>query len=1128
MYKKYIAFRCGRHFHVKSKIFLVMKLSFLVLFCVLMQVSAATLAQRINLRKSKISLVDALSAISTQSGYSVLYDEDLLRNAEHVGLNLNNATIQEALQRCFSNQPFTYTINKRSILITPKLPEPVKTEKAVLQITGKVTDAKGEPVPGANVTLKSGGANTTTDNQGAYKISIPDGNAEAVLVFSYIGFDTREIKVNGQTVIDVVLTPSTGDLGEIVVVGYGTQKKTTLTGSVATVKSEELTQSPVVNVTNALAGRLPGLVSQQSSGQPGYDAASLSIRGFGGALVIIDGVESNINSIDPNQIESISILKDAAAAIYGARAGNGVILVTTKRGVSEKPVFTIGSSYSLQGITSMPKPASAGQYAEMTRESWLQSGQPEATAPFTTEQIAKYYAGDDPDYPNTNWYDVLIRDWTPQTQNNLSVRGGNENIKYYGFLGYNDQQSMWKTNGGNYSRYNLQSNIDARINDNLSLQLDLSSVVESRNFPNRPQTAGGNSIWQDFWNTLPIYPATLPDPTKISFANGGGTGGAHVTSNSEIAGYDKLNSQNLKGTLNLNYKIPGVNGLTAKLLVNYLQDYSNNKNFNKPVNFYTYDNDSQIYSPAGSLGSLAALSITNSRNQVLTGQGSLSYDKKIKDHHIQGLALYELINYSSDFTQAGRSNYLTPAIDQLFAGNRAYQTSDGRASETGRKSYVSRINYSYKDKYLLEGTLRADASAKFPEAKQWGYFPGVSVGWRLSEEQFMNSSRRFLDELKIRASFGKSGDDAVGNFQYLSGYEYGGGYLIGNNPQQGLSSTGLANPNLTWETIKIYNVGLDAAFWNRKLYGSLDVFYRERTGMPTSRINSLPSTFGAGLPPENLNGLNNRGFDLKLGTAGNSGKFSWDVSTNLSWTRAKWMHYEEPEYTDPDQMRLSKLSGRWTDVAFGYVSDGLFTAQDQITALTFNQDGQGNVSLRPGDIRYVDTNKDGILNYKDQVEIGKGTVPQWMGGLNLMLKYGNFDMGALLQGAFGYYTYITLRRGITPPVQLFDLRWTEANNDASALVPRLGGASTNALPSDYYYKEAGYVRLKSFTMGYTLPAAVLDKIGFKQLRVFFAGTNLLTFDKLKKYGADPEAPTGNLGFYYPQQRTLSFGLNASF
>ncbi|RYY37255.1 MAG: SusC/RagA family TonB-linked outer membrane protein [Sphingobacteriaceae bacterium] len=1105
-----------------------MKLSVLVLLLALMQVSAASVAQKISLKKSNVPLTEALSAISAQSGYSVLYDEDLLRNAEKVSLNLKNATLQEALNLCFGRQPFTYTINKRSILITPKpVSVTVKAPAAPVQLSGKVTDEKGGPIPGATVKLKTGNVSTSTDSNGEYKITIPDEQG-AILVFSYIGFETKEIEVNGQLTIDVSLKEALSNLDEVVVVGYGAQKKATITGSISTVKSDELTQAPVANVTNALAGRLPGLISQQSSGQPGYDAASLSIRGFGGALVIIDGVESNINNIDANQIESISILKDAAAAIYGARAGNGVILITTKRGVLTKPVFTLTSSYTLQGITSMIKPVSAGQYAEMSREAWLQSGQPEANAPFTTEQIAKYYAGNDPDYPNTNWYDVLIRDWAPQTQNNLSVRGGSDNIRYYGFIGYTNQQSMWKNNGGNYNRYNLQSNIDAKISDDLSLQLDLSSVVESRNFPNRPQNAGGNTVWQDFWNTLPIYPAELPDPTKISFANGGGTGGAHVTSNSEIFGYDKLGSQNLKGTLNLNYKIPVVEGLSAKLLLNYLQDYSNNKNFNKPVNFYTYDNQSQMYTLAGSLGSLAALAITNSRNQVLTGQGSIAYDRTFNDHHIQGLALYELINYSSDYSIAGRSNFLTPAIDQLFAGNAAYQTANGAAAETGRKSYVGRINYAYKGKYLLEATLRADASAKFPKDKQWGYFPGVSVGWRLSEEQFMSSTRGFMDDLKIRASFGKSGNDGVGNFQYLSGYQYGGSYLIGNNPQQGLSSTGLANPNLTWETIKIYNAGFDASFWDRKLYGTFDVFYRERSGIPASRVNSLPSTFGSGLPPENLNSLNNRGFDLKLGTAGKKGEFSWDVSANISWARAKWMHYEEPEYEDPDQRRLSKLSGRWTDVAFGYVTDGLFTSMEEIAALGFNQDGQANISLRPGDIKYVDVNKDGILNYKDQVEIGKGTVPQWMGGFNLMLKYADFDMGALLQGAFGYYTYITLQHGLTPPVQSYDLRWTEANNDANALVPRLGGASTNGLPSEYYYKEAGYIRLKSFSIGYTLPAQLLQKISFKQLRVFFAGTNLLTFDKLKKYGADPEAPTGNLGFYYPQQRTLSFGLNASF
>jgi len=992
-------------------------------------------------------------------------------------------------------------------------------------VNGNVFTGENTPLSGVSINVKGSSGGTTTDTEGKFTIQVSKG---ATLVLSFIGYEEKQVLVSSEkSVINIQMVSTASSLNEVVVVGYGTQKRATVTGSISSVEGKQLTVAPVASTANALAGRLPGLVSLQSSGQPGYDAASLSIRGFGNALVIVDGVESDFNNIDANEIESITILKDGAASIYGARAGNGVILVTTKRGKIGKPSITLNSSKTMQGITIMPRPASSGQYAEMKSEAWLQSGQPASTVPYTQEQIQKYYAATDPLYPNTDWYHELIRNWAPQQQHNLSVSGGSDRIKYYGFIGFLDQQTIWKKNGGDYKRYNIQSNIDAKITDNLSLQLDISSIYEKRDFPWRPQNAGANTVWQDYWNTLPIYPATLPDPTKISYAGPSGVGGAQVITNSAIAGYDNTDAQNLKGTVALNYSFKSIKGLNARAFVNVLQDYSANKHFTRPVQFYTYDPVSKIYTLAGALGSTASLSLADSRDNTITDQFSLNYDHTFAQyHHITALALYEAIDYSTNDLSAGRINFLTPAIDQLFAGSTSGMVNNGSASEMGRKSYVGRINYSYKEKYLVETILRADASAKFPSNKRWGYFPSVSLGWRLSEENFMKGIKN-LDNLKLRASYGESGNDAVGNFQYLTGYQYGLTYILDNNIQQGIASTGLANPDLTWEKISIYNVGLDFSLWNRKLYGEGDIFYRERNGIPATKITTLPSTFGANLPPENINSLSDRGFELKLGTSGMSKDFSWDVSGNISWSRSKWGHFEEPVYSDSNQARIFKMSGRWTDQQYGYLSDKLFTSQDQINSLKFNQDAQGNTSLRPGDIRYKDVNGDGVLDWKDQVVIGKGTVPHWMLGFNTNVRYKNFDLSALLQGAFGYYDYINLTHGNLPPALVYDLRWTQANDNPNALVPRLGGAATNGLTSDYYYKKAGYMRLKVLAIGYNLPKQLLERIKLSQVRIYVAGNNLITYDKLKKYGTDPEAPSGNAGYYYPQQKTITFGANIS-
>ncbi len=1036
---------------------------------------------------------------------------------------MKNTKAREQHQRKFRLKGLDIMLQWGLILLFFIMAGSVYAQQQAAALTGKVIDTDGKALPGVSILIKGTTQGTATDIDGKYSISVKKGQT---LEFSFIGYKTQEVVYSGQKTLNLVLKEEVTTLGEVVAVGYTTQKKATIIGSVATVKSDKLAVAPIASASNSLAGKLPGLISLQSSGQPGYDQAKLSIRGFGNALVIVDGVESDFNNLDVNEIASVTILKDAAASIYGSRAGNGVILVTTKRGKNEKPTINLNISNTWQGITMMPKPVNAGQFAELKSEAWLESGNPPDQVPYTKEEIQKYYDGTDPLFPNTDWYDYLIRDWAPQQNYNLSVRGGTKRIRYYGYVGYLNQETIWKRHGGNYDRYNFQSNLDASITDNLKLRFDISYVNENRNFPWRPQNS---DVWQDFWNTWPIYPATLPDPTKISYANGAGTGGAHATSNRAISGYSDTQTHILKGTISLDYSFEKLlKGLSAKAYVNGIQNFTGNKHFTKPVSFYTYDPESDAYTLAGSLGTKASLSQGRGQNRVITGQFSMKYDNQIApNHHLTALAVYEVIDYYSDYITVYRRDFLTPSIDQLFVGSTEGMTNYGAASEMGRKSYVGRINYSYKNRYLLETIFRADASAKFPPSKRWGYFPSVSAGWRLSEESFMQTMEN-LDNLKLRLSYGQSGNDGVGNFQYLSGYKLAHLYILNNQVLQGLASTGLANPDLTWENISVYNAGLDFSFFKKQIYGSGDVFYRIREGIPATRITSLPSSFGASLPPENINSLNNRGFEFQLGTSGNTHGLTYDINGQLSWSRARWMHYEEPEYDDPDQKRIYRNSGRWTDRQYGYLSDGLFTSQEEIDALNFDEDQQGNTSLRPGDIRYIDVNKDGVLDWKDQVEIGKGVVPHWMAGLNISLSYKNFDLYTLFQGAFGYYNYISLLHGNVYPKIFYDLRWTKENNDPNGSVPRLGGAATNGLVSDFYYKKAGYVRLKNISIGYNLPKHWLERANIGKMRIYFAGVNLLTFDKLRKYHIDPESPSGRAGYYYPQQRTLSFGIDMSF
>ncbi len=1104
-----------------------MKLTtFLLLFAVIQTLGFESFSQgtKLSLNFKSTSLKEVLSSIEDKTEFYFLYSSKVIDVDRKIDVDVKGKSISEVLDQILKDTDIEYVFKDRQILLSSKSNHDYLFGNAQQQksVSGKVTESSGKPLPGVTVVIKGSTTGIVTDENGNFIFTkIP---ADATLVFSFVGMKTQELLITGKSSLNVVMVEETVGIEEVVAVGYGTQKKQTITGSVASVKGEQLVSTPVANATNTLAGRLPGLISLQSSGRPGADAAALSIRGFGSALTIVDGVESNFANIDPNIIESISILKDGAASIYGARAGNGVILITTKRGNIQKPTIGFSSSYTVQGITTMPTPVSSGQYTEMISEEWLQSGKPAETVPYTPAQIQKYYEHADPYlYPNTNWYNELIRKWAPQQQHNVSVRGGSERIKYYGFIGYMNQESIWKKSGGDYSRYNLQSNIDAKITDQLSFQLDFSSIYEERRFPTVGQDPGAGSIWEHFWSNLPIYPASLPDPSKVPYA--GGDAGVNALSNSQLIGYSNSDSQNIKGTVALTYDIKWIKGLSAKAWVNYNQDYVSAKNFTKPVKFYTYDPASEIYNLVGTVGGTKA-QLAQSKNQgrTITEQFSLNYNRIFNTvHRVDLLMLYESIDYKTDFISASRINFLSSTIDQMFGGSTTDMSNNGSAEEMGRKSYVGRFNYSFNNKYLLESTIRADASAKFSPDNRWGYFPSVSVGWVASEEKFMDWAGN-LDNLKIRASYGESGNDAVGSFQYLSGYAYGRTYILGSDPQQGLISTGLANPGLTWEKIKIYDAGSDFSFWKRKLYGEFDVFFRERKGIPATRITTLPSSFGASLPAENINSLNDRGFELKVGSSGNRGDFYWDVDANASWSRSKWDHYEEPEYSDPDQDRIYKKSGRWTDIAYGYLSDGLFTSQQEINNLGFDEDGQGNTTLRPGDVRYKDINGDKKLDWKDQVVIGKGSVPHWMLGLNINLRYKNLDFSTLLQGAMGYYNYITLIRNT---VEAYDNRWTSENNNPNALVPRLGGAATNGLTSDYYYRKAGYLRLKSISLGYNLPQRWLSSLKFTKARVYIAGSNMFTFDKLKKYATDPEAPSSFSGRYYPQQKTITVGINLS-
>lgn len=1108
-----------------NRIYKIMKITLTLVFVSIFSMFAGNIHSqnaRITFTKNNATLESVLNEIENQTDYLFIINSNIDTH-QKVSVRADDTPVSKVLDELFHDTEIHYTMEGSHIVLSNK-PQPAILQQT-RKITGRILDENGEPLIGVSVMLKGTSNGTITNIDGDYTLS-GDITDKSVLEVTYIGMKKQEITVGNRTRINITMTSDNEMLDEVIVVGYGTQRKGNLTGSVSAIKSEKLTIAPIGNVTNALAGQLPGLIVKQTSGIPGSDGSTLRIRGFDAPLVIVDGIEGDFNNIDASQIESISILKDGAASIYGARAGNGVILVTTKRGIDSKPVISLNTSFTLQGQTNVIKPGSSGQRAEWLREEHINKGLPMEQVPYTEEQIQKYYNGTDPNYLNSDWYDAVIRDWAPQQNHNLSIRGGSNKIKYYGYIGYNDQETIVKTGGGSYKRYNVQSNIDAKITDRLSFTLDMLLTKENQFFPTVGSGFGHSNFWSIIYDSDPRYPIYLPDRSKLSYG-GLSYGNALFASNTNLGGYSDTDKNRIRANGGLIYEFKYVKGLKAKMSISYDTYNQNYKYFNKQGKFYSYNIDSDTYTFERASQDPTGVTEVFGRGYSLTQQYSLQYERLFKEkHRVSALALFETIDYNDKNVETGRTGFMSTILDQLFAGNGTTSFNNGWESEMGRASWVGRINYSYMDKYLIETILRADASAKFPQNSRWGYFPSVSLGWVLSQESFMKSLKA-IDNIKLRASYGESGNDNVGSFKYLAGYAFDGSYKIGDEIKSGLYAVGLANPILTWETMKIYNGGIDLSFFNRKLYGTVDAFYRVRDGIPGSRSVSLPSSFGAELPLENLNSIDTRGWELNLGTSGNFGNFMYDISGNLSWARSKWRKYDEPIYSDPDQERIYKREGRWTDVRYGYISDGLFTSQAEIEALDFTyKDLNGNSSLRPGDIKYVDLNGDKVLDWKDQKEIGKGTLPTWTYGFNMNLKYHGFDLSALFQGAFGYTTYIDLTKAAS--TLKYDNRWTEKENNPNSLVARPGGASTNKYYSDFNNHNTAYLRLKNLSIGYELPKGLVSKAGIQQLRIYIAGTNLFTLSSLHKYGVDPEVPEGSPAYYYPQQRTLSVGLNLSF
>ncbi|MCQ2142655.1 MAG: TonB-dependent receptor [Bacteroidales bacterium] len=989
-------------------------------------------------------------------------------------------------------------------------------------ISGVVLDAEGLPVVGAVIVEQGTSNGVTADFDGKFTIKVPAG---ASLEISCLGYLTQiATAVNGMS---VVLAQDNLSLEETVVVGYGSQRVATVTGSVSQVKGDKLNTAPVGNTTHTLAGQLPGLISKQTSGLPGQDDASLQIRNFGAPLVIVDGIEGSIASLDPAQIESISILKDGSGSIYGARAGNGVILVTTKTGSNQKATVTINSSVTMNSNVVTTLPADSYQRAQLDNDKYLNKGGDPSRVTYTEEELELYKTGGNPDYLNNSWYEAVMRKFAPQQNHNISVQGGTDRTSYYGYYGFNRQTLQFKAEDpGHYDKHNFQANFSTKVYDRMRIGMNLQYTMTDKDYPSGFDLyQDGTNFWSAIYSADPRYAQEIPGhPELLAWANQqGGTPkwGVDITK----SGYYRNKTNNMKVIGFAEYSSKFVQGLKAKANVIFTFNNSELKWMNKRGIFYTYEPSTELISKAGASVSPSYLRMDHSSGQNLVQQYSLDYNRDFNGHHVSALAMFEsTISHSMGF-YARRTDFQTTIIEELPAGDPKTATDTSWSSDYGRTSFIGRLNYNYRDKYMAEFIIRADASSRFDKGYKWGYFPSFSLGWNIAKEEFLKST--VVDNLKIRASYGMSGRDDVANFNYLTGYEQDHPYVFGDAIVMGVASTGLANPLLSWENMTIYNIGIDYSFFKRKLYGEVDLFQRDRKGIPGYRSSSLPNTLGATLPQENLNSRRARGFEFRAGSTGQYGDFMYDVSANISWSREKWSYYDQTPETDPDRARLYTKTGTWVDRQMGYGAERLFQTQEEVVnwECTVDDLNHDSATIGPGDIKPKDQNGDGVLNWKDQVEIGKGAMPHWMYGLNLSLAWKGIDLSMLFQGAFGYTMSIGYDDATSSYCErYFDIR---RRTGADVMVPRPNGSALNWWTTSFTYRDVAYLRLKNASLGYSLPANVCKKIGMSKVRIYVAGMNLFTVSTVDKYGVDPENG-GTVGYSYPQQRTMSLGLNITF
>jgi TonB-linked SusC/RagA family outer membrane protein len=1003
-------------------------------------------------------------------------------------------------------------------------------------VTGTVVDAKGEAITGASIVVKGTTVAVLSDAVGRFTIQ---ANAGATLVVSFLGYRPQEILVGDRADISVVLAEDALQLDEVVVVGYGVQKRAHLTGAVSQITSEELTIAPMQNVSNLLTGKIPGLTSLQRTGKPGADGTELYIRGlnsFTGSnspTIIVDGVPGGIDYINPNDIETVSVLKDAAATIYGIQGANGVILITTKTGGEGPAKIAYDGSFTITENTAMPEYLNATDYMYYHNKARAMDG----LTPLWTADIQNKVLANDPNsiWGETNWLDKVFNTGKTQ-QHNISASGGTQRTKYYASLGIMDQEGTMKNTG--YTRYNLRTNLDILVAKNLRFSANLSGSRADIDWPGHwiAKLSPFNPVRQAV-STIPII---KPEYRGLPTSWMGNNGEAALTE----SGFIRESTWRLDSNFKLEYDFSDLTDILKGLKVAMFASY--NYNHAGSAAYYRYYETYNINTNLDEsvAGTIAVNPGGNFTKQATWGdtwmmRPQIDYTREFGKHYVSALLLYEAWkDYSTVLAGYKRMYYSDDPVDISLGAEYSATPVTGSYSYKGKASYAGRLNYAYDKKYLAEVAFRYDGSYIFAPENRWGFFPSASVGWVASEEEFFANLLPVVDYFKIRLSYGQSGNDNVDPYLYNSNFALSINSMVlgGEAISQFYPLQAYLYRNLTWATTHSYNLGFDVDLWHKKLGIELDVFYKLTEDILESQGGNYPPSLASYFPSYQNSGMvDNRGFEITLRHENRiNADWSYAVSGNFSFARNRVLKRALTDNYPSYRAQLGESSyGR-----YGFQALGLFQTQEEIDQYPAPPTG----SLQPGVIKYLDVNGDGIISSDyDYQKIGYGEIPEINFSLNMHVSWKDFYATLLWQGvthcdysllgvhdngvlSSTNYTSIFTENG-NSPYYLVEDAWTPENPNAR--YPRLttrNSANNNWL-SSWWLINGEYLRLKNAQIGYNVPEKYLRKTPFSRVNIYLAGTNLLTFSHFKY--VDPEAPSVSRG-HYPQQQTFSIGLNVTF